>query len=95
MAKPPIWEHVAYVWSDSQPGKEYEVKRHRTTGALGCSCPAYRFVKGEKTCKHIEAYARVNFTRDSTPLKCPRPSVSVGGETFTIRRAITFGEMPT
>lgn len=48
------WEHVAWVESVSEPGKRYEI-RQDVSGLRGCSCLAYRFKRGEKTCKHLAA----------------------------------------
>lgn len=51
------WDHLAFITSEDS-GQEYELKRQRATGRLGCSCTAYRFAPGRnKTCKHIEAFS--------------------------------------
>lgn len=89
------WDHVAFVASDSEPTRAYEIKRRRADGHIGCSCTAYRFARSEhKTCKHVGAYrsALVGFDRQSTPRQTPRERVSVGAEVYTItRRSISFG----
>lgn len=44
------------VPSDSDPEKKYTVRLYGESGAV-CSCPAWRFFKGEewdRTCKHVE-----------------------------------------
>jgi predicted nucleic acid-binding Zn finger protein len=35
-------------------GKTYDIKMHPMTLEWECSCPAYKFKKGTKTCKHIK-----------------------------------------
>ena len=90
------WEHVADIESDSEIWKTYEIKR--SDGRYGCECPSYRFVRGEKTCKHIRAYLTGNeedHRRALTPTVVhERVRISSGGEMFTVtRRAITFGEV--
>ncbi len=35
-------------------GKTYDIRMHPTTLEWECSCPAYKFSKGNKTCKHIK-----------------------------------------
>ena len=49
------WTHEAYVESDTEIGRAYEIKRS-ADGRLGCECPRYRFKRGEKTCKHLRAF---------------------------------------
>ena len=95
------WEHVTYVASDSDPCAEYEIKRRTSDGQVGCSCMAYRFSKGVKSCKHMQAFlcSVVNANRP-TPASVVRRSLTVpatlgriessNGETFTFRRAISF-----
>jgi hypothetical protein len=51
----PLWTHYRDVVSDSDPMKTWEVKRHLSSGKLGCECPKYRFARGAKTCHHIES----------------------------------------
>lgn len=90
------WTHVAYVQSDSEPGTEYELKRNPFTQLLGCSCPAYRFMRGpSKTCKHIAAYGGVSAQR-KTWLETERVPVTAteGRETFSFRRAMVLGGEP-
>lgn len=85
------WIVVGSVESDSEPGVRHEIKRNVNTGRLGCSCKKYQFAKGDKTCHHVDAFgAAGNVT--------PATAVSASGETrvgdFTIRRAISFGDVP-
>lgn len=83
------WELVASVNSETNQGHTYEVKRNKDTGALGCACIAFRFSKGTKTCKHLEALRQVVH---SAPLGVAVSRAVVADETFTVvRRAITFG----
>ena len=88
------WEHAAYVESESEPGHQHEVKRHITKGRLGCSCHAYRFMRGsDKTCKHLRALlglAAAATHIDPRVVAAP-VRVTSGGEMFTVtRRAINF-----
>lgn len=80
------WSFVASIESHSRIGKRYEIKRRESDGLLGCSCVAYRFAKGEKTCKHLQAFSGT--TRARAELTVRREVVA--GETFTVRRAISF-----
>ena len=79
---------VAEIDSDSAPGVLHLIKRRVSTGALSCDCMAYRFKRGEKTCKHVAAFQtatlraqlRETLDRDFTgmPLMPPRtPSPEV------------------
>ena len=34
--------------------KTYDIKMHPMTLEWECSCPAYKFKRGTKTCKHIK-----------------------------------------
>jgi hypothetical protein len=95
-------EHVTFAASENDNG-EYEIAR-LPGGALACACMAYVFNKDvPKTCKHIGAYgaAAVSFSRhesvrrDAHGKLSPRPTITVGAETFTFRRAISFGALPT
>ena len=36
-------------------GKTYDIKFHPMTLEWACSCPAYKFSRGNKTCKHIKS----------------------------------------
>jgi len=36
------------------PNKTYDIKMHPMTLEWSCSCPAYKFKRGNKTCKHIK-----------------------------------------
>ena len=35
-------------------GKTYDIRMHPMTLEWECSCPAYKFSRGNKTCKHIK-----------------------------------------
>jgi len=35
-------------------GKTYDIRFHPNTLEWECSCPAYKFKRGNKTCKHIK-----------------------------------------
>ena len=54
------WEHVAWVDSETTAGETYQIKRRASDGALGCGCESYRWSRGDKTCKHIEALRRAD-----------------------------------
>ena len=90
------WDSVADVESDSQRGVRYTIKRHPATRRLGCSCMAYRFSPGSaKTCKHIEVYRANPLTAAFEAAQSTLSVVHHDGETFTFRRAISFGRVPT
>jgi hypothetical protein len=36
-------------------GKTYDIRFHPMTLEWECSCPAYKFKRGNKTCKHIKS----------------------------------------
>ena len=42
------WEH------HKLEGKPYDIRFHPMTLEWECSCPAYKFSRGNKTCKHIK-----------------------------------------
>jgi hypothetical protein len=47
----------AVVGSEHEPGRYWEIKRHRDTGAISCNCPSWIFCKGSpKSCKHTIAF---------------------------------------
>jgi hypothetical protein len=51
------------VSSSSKPDVKYEIRQSRTDGKIYCTCPAWRFSKGEeKTCKHLEQWASTQNT---------------------------------
>ena len=85
-------QHVTYVESDQDAGKEYEIAR-LPGGNLACACHAYVFNRATpKTCKHIEAFeaghvgAMAMIARaDETTRRREHK-----GETFTFKRAISF-----
>lgn len=95
------WEHVAWVDSESEPGVEHEVRRRVSTGTIICTCLGYRFSQSPKHCKHLAALRLV----EARPGQSTRPITAairavaathevrvaaVGGETFRVRRAISF-----
>ena len=91
------WDHICYVESDSQPGRQYEISRRSKDQHLGCNCPAYRFAPGSnKTCKHLDAYSlgeaieRSVSVTDGVPARTVK--ATIGRETFSFRRAISFGK---
>ena len=104
------WQHLADVVSDSEPGETHVIKQ-RSDGTLGCSCLSYRFKRGVKTCKHLEAFrlslrsdvagaiVPVNYKENGVPaeytLVRKKYQTTERKETFTIRRAITFGGSQT
>lgn len=89
----PTWDHVTFAASESEPGVYHEIKRRREDGHLGCGCLAYRFKRGEKTCKHLRAYDKSN--SEYRPDQIERV-VQIDGERFTFsrRRAISIGALP-
>ena len=87
------WEYLTSVESDSKPGRFYDIKRRLSDDVLGCACVSYRFCKGEKTCKHLDAYRlgeRVVAAVVNRGEVGRLVSQTVGGETFTFRRAISL-----
>jgi len=95
------WEYVTSAESDDKPGKTYAIDR-REDGAMRCACERFRFTKGQigtpgKTCKHLLAYQAAGgqevFVQRLTQPSAPTRGTKVVGETFTFRRAITFGSM--
>jgi len=42
------WQHFRVE------GKTYDIRFHPNTLEWECSCPAYKFKRGNKTCKHIK-----------------------------------------
>lgn len=92
------WTHVAFIESDSEPGRKWEVKRHISTGRLGCECPKYRFMRGEKSCHHLDAVRASDLpakaVRDT--VRAERVRVKVANETYTVtRRGISFDGVPS
>jgi hypothetical protein len=84
--------HVAYVDSDTDPGKEYQIAR-LPSGALFCACPGCSFHHG--TCKHLTAYeaAAGAATYRQRQRVVARKQVPVERvETFTFRRAMFIEE---
>ena len=88
--------HLTYAASEQDRSTEYEIAT-LPDGALACACMAFVFdQRTPKTCKHIGAYraAHVSFDRQSSVRREPRERITVGAETFTFRRAISFGAVP-
>jgi hypothetical protein len=53
-----VWVQRITVSSASDPDKTYVVAR-KSDGAMGCSCPAWKFQRGTRgDCKHILALLR-------------------------------------
>jgi hypothetical protein len=90
-------EHVTFVVSESDDC-EYELAR-LPTGLFACACLAFAFNKDTpRTCKHITAFAA---SVAAAPPRAPAPrrpdapppaTVTIGTETFTFRRAISFSK---
>lgn len=100
------WTHVTFSASDDKPGKEYEIER-RWDGALRCSCESFRFKRGKlgtpaKTCKHMLALSASGRVPDdpliakgtAVTFTVKRETTKRTVETFTFRRAISFGGLP-
>jgi hypothetical protein len=87
------WVEIARVASDSEPGKDHAIKRHASAGILWCDCMAYRFARGVKTCKHIEALGQVADRQVAVAARGRQTSdvAVVGAERFTVRRALNLG----
>lgn len=89
-AKRRAWTTVGEVASETDKGTTYAIKRAEN-GDLGCACASYRFApKTAKTCKHIEAWLAIKPVVQLHELVTGE-RVVVSGETFTVRRAISFG----
>jgi hypothetical protein len=96
------WEHVTWVRSDSRPGERHEIKRHVTSGALGCSCEAYRWSRGVKRCHHLDdwtgaqaavvAVAREHYAQH--PETTADVEVRIEATVYMPRRGICFGRIP-
>jgi len=99
-SRPALWVHVGEVESFTDASERYEIKRRVADGHFGCACKGYRFSKGIKTCKHIDAWTGRGRVLSVHAIP-PRPvaathadtetRINVRGETFTVRRAISFG----
>jgi soluble P-type ATPase len=81
------WEHVAWVRSDADARKRYEVRRRRVDGHLGCGCPSYRFSRVVKTCKHLERMVSAVYVAHGD---VERATIRVAEESFTVERRIMF-----
>lgn len=88
--------HLAWVASESDAETEYEIAR-LPDRRLKCACLGYAFSKqAPKTCKHIAAM-QAGETMDRTRAVKPtvrqeRVVVKAGKETYTVRRAMAFGD---
>lgn len=88
------WGLLGTAESNTRPGIEYEIRR-APDGTLGCACMGWAM---RKHCTHLDAWVAGSRAEASTK-QAPGPTFNVrtvrtGGETFTIRRAISFGEIP-
>lgn len=88
------YEHVAFVESFSEPGKKYSIRRRYRDDVLVCYeagknelCKAWQFSRGEKRCKHVDAFRSPAFVPSSTT---ERQDIVHAGEKFSIVRAIKF-----
>lgn len=54
--RPVVYDVVGEIDSDSMPGVMHIIKRHRITKGLSCDCMAWRFCRGAKQCKHVDAF---------------------------------------
>lgn len=90
--------HLAYVASESEDDHEYEIAR-LPDKSWACACMSFVFNKDQpKQCKHIRAWLAGELMDASKAVKAvKRETVSIksDGETFKVRRAITFGDIPT
>lgn len=90
------WAYLGTVQSNTTSGWEYEIRRNPTTGKPGCACVGYAI---RSHCSHLKVWAMSQAVAATTtaPLKTtPAPAfnestVRLGAETFTVRRAISFG----
>jgi len=67
--KPSPYDLVAIVGSESTPGEYHEIKRHRLTQALGCSCTSFAMAPTCDVCGKLLARRRVD---ERTAYDCPR-----------------------
>lgn len=84
--------HLTFAESDERAGVEYEIAK-LPDGNFACACMGFVFDKHvPKTCKHISAYAGVEPTGAFEGGTFSDAVVAqVAHETFTFRRAISFG----
>jgi hypothetical protein len=95
--------HLTFVDSDNLLGHEYEIAR-LPSGDLACACVAFAFNRRTpKTCKHIEAYQGLDAWAAKAATEAPENrhmpqsvvQAKAAAETFTFRRAMSFGKIPT
>ena len=57
------YEVLEVVKSESNPDKEYEIRKSHQDGKTYCTCPGWIFKarKGDGICKHIRAYMDKGF----------------------------------
>jgi hypothetical protein len=89
-----IWKTLGHVASFSEDGKEYDVRIDQD-GNYGCTCMWWAFHRKER-CRHINAYHTGALAQhmSNSPIVPEVMIVGPGtptGETFRVRRAITFG----
>ena len=63
------WVDIDRVESDSEPGVEHVIQRHRVTGTIRCPCKSYQFSHAPKTCKHVQASIMAQAVIDQRPIK--------------------------
>lgn len=63
------YDLVTIVGSESDVGTYYEIKRHRITQALGCSCTSFSVAPTCDTCGHLLTRRRLD---DRTAYDCKR-----------------------
>jgi hypothetical protein len=97
-----LWTYLGSVVSNTTEDKAYEIRRNPVDGTVGCACPGW-IIRGR--CRHRKAWdlgtaILLNAKPATTPLKVAsagaplnvtESTVRVGAETFTVRRAISFG----
>lgn len=83
------YDLIAVVASTSSPGDTYEIKRHRITQHLGCSCTSFAMAPTCPTCHKL-------LTRRSTPERtiysCPRCKTTDVPKSCKHTRAFAAGQ---
>lgn len=72
-----VYDVVGEIDSDSQPGVLHLIKRHTTTRRLSCDCMAWRFCRGEKRCKHVDAFQAATVRSEILAVMDSTPDVAV------------------